>query len=37
VSYDTRQSNGGQGISANLIFFTVPMNSVVSAQFMCEG
>ena len=37
VSYDTRQANGGQGVSANLIFFQVPMNSTVTAQFMCEG
>src|SRR4029077_7254581 len=37
VSYDTRQANGGTGIVANLIFFQVPMNSTVTAQFLCEG
>jgi Flp pilus assembly protein TadG len=37
VSYDTSRANGGQGIEANLIFFSVPMNQTVTAQFMCEG
>lgn len=37
VTYDTTNANGGNGIVAQLIFFQVPMNQVVTSQFMCEG
>lgn len=37
VAYNTSQANGGQGIVADLIFFQVPMNQTVSAEFLCEG
>jgi Flp pilus assembly protein TadG len=38
VRYDTSQANNGAGIAVNIPFLPpISMNSVVTAQFMCEG
>jgi Flp pilus assembly protein TadG len=38
VRYDTSQANDGSGITVNIPFLPpISMNSVVTAEFMCEG